>query len=124
MTPESKSPSSTDPSAAPRSRRKVVEGRVVSAKMQKTAVVQIVRLVRHAKYGKFLRHYTKYYVHDPEKLAGEGDLVEIMETRPLSRLKRWRLVRIIEKSDRANLYKASEPDAEIAAGDTDPQPNS
>jgi small subunit ribosomal protein S17 len=79
-----------------RSRRKVREGIVVSTKMQKTVVVKIERRLRHPLYGKFVLRSEKFKAHD-EIGCDEGDTVEIMETRPLSRDKRWRVTRIIEK---------------------------
>lgn len=74
-------------------------GKVVSAKMQKTIVVVVERLKKHSLYKKYLKHRTKYYVHDEKNLAKEGDMVEIEYTRPLSKLKRWRLVKVLNKND-------------------------
>ena len=82
-----------------RLKRKIVVGQVTSDKMQKTIVVRSERLVKHPKYGKYLKHHTAYKVHDGKNEAKVGDLVEIMETRPLSRTKSWRLVRILKKGD-------------------------
>ena len=106
-----------NPPAAPaeRARRKALEGRVVSDKMHKTAVVQSVRLVRHPKYGKYQRRYTRYYVHDEKGEARIGDLVEIASTRPLSRLKRWRLVRVVERSVSGEGFTAPEPSKVVTA---------
>ncbi len=81
-----------------RSNRKVRIGRVVSDKMDKTAVVSVDRTTRHPLYGKTIRLSKKYKVHDPENICSSGDKVKIMETRPLSKDKRWRLVEVIEKS--------------------------
>ena len=81
-----------------RSNRKARIGRVVSDKMDKTAVVSVERTTRHPLYGKIVRVTSKYKVHDPENACGIGDKVRIMETRPLSKDKRWRLVEILEKS--------------------------
>jgi len=81
-----------------RNRRKVRIGRVVSDKMDKTVVVAVETLVKHPLYGKIIRRTTKFKAHDEMNSAGEGDVVEIMETRPLSRDKRWRVARIIEKA--------------------------
>ena len=81
-----------------RGRRKVRVGRVVSSKMEKTVVVAVESRERHPLYGKFLKRTTKFKAHDEENSCGEGDTVEIMETRPLSREKRWRVVRIVEKA--------------------------
>ncbi|HLG41902.1 MAG TPA: 30S ribosomal protein S17 [Planctomycetota bacterium] len=80
-----------------RRQRKMFIGVVTSDKMEKTIVVNVERLVRHARFGKYVRRFTKCYTHDEKGEAHRGDRVEIMETRPLSRLKRWRLVRIVEK---------------------------
>jgi small subunit ribosomal protein S17 len=80
-----------------RSLRKERIGMVVSNKMQKTAVVAVRRRVKHPVYGKFLVRTTKFTAHDEKNECSEGDTVRIMETRPLSKTKRWRLVEIIEK---------------------------
>jgi small subunit ribosomal protein S17 len=79
-------------------RRKVRIGKVVSNKMQKSIVVSIERRVPHQVYKKYYRRTTKLMVHDEKQEAGIGDVVSIMETRPLSRRKRWRLVSVIEKA--------------------------
>lgn len=85
--------------AAPaRARRKVREGLVVSDKMDKTVVVEVEDRVKHALYGKIMRRTSKLKVHDEQNSAGIGDRVLIMETRPLSATKRWRLVEILEKA--------------------------
>ncbi|MBS4031678.1 MAG: 30S ribosomal protein S17 [Clostridiales bacterium] len=81
-----------------RSNRKTRTGRVVSDKMDKTAVVSVERITRHPLYGKIIRVSKKYKVHDPENACSIGDKVRIMETRPISKDKRWRLVEIMEKS--------------------------
>lgn len=81
-----------------RSNRKERVGHVVSNRMDKTAVVAVERITRHPLYGKITRVSKKYKVHDPENTCQIGDKVKIMETRPLSREKRWRLVEIVEKS--------------------------
>ncbi len=81
-----------------RGRRKVRQGKVVSNKMQKTVVVAVETRVRHPLYGKFMRRTTKFKAHDEHNECGEGDTVEIMETRPLSKEKNWRVVRIVEKA--------------------------
>lgn len=80
------------------SNRKTRIGRVVSDKMEKTAVVSVERTTRHPLYGKIVRVTKKYKIHDPENACGIGDKVRIMETRPISKDKRWRLVEILEKS--------------------------
>jgi small subunit ribosomal protein S17 len=81
-----------------RSARKVREGIVTSAGMDKTIVVTVTERVRHAKYNKFVLKSKKLYSHDETNDAGEGDRVRVMETRPLSKNKRWRLVEIIERA--------------------------
>jgi small subunit ribosomal protein S17 len=81
-----------------RGRRKVRQGKVVSNKMEKTIVVAVESRVRHPLYGKFMKRTKKFKAHDETNQCGEGDTVEIMETRPLSKDKNWRLVRIIEKA--------------------------
>lgn len=80
-----------------RNRRRVSQGIVVSARMQKTITVLVERNSKHPKYHKYLRRNTKYHAHDENNEAGVGDRVEIMECRPLSKLKRWRLVRVVER---------------------------
>lgn len=81
-----------------RNLRKERIGRVVSNKMQKTITIAIDRKVKHAIYGKFMNKTTKLMAHDEKNEAGIGDTVRIMETRPLSKNKRWRLVEVIEKA--------------------------
>ena len=93
-----KTAEATETSSVVRTKRKVRVGRVVSNKMQKTAVVLIESRVRHPLYGKFMKRSQKFKAHDEENVCGEGDTVEIMETRPLSKEKCWRVVRIIEKA--------------------------
>ncbi len=78
------------------SRRKTVNGVVTSNKMSKTITVKSEKLVKHPKYGKFVRRVTTYKAHDEENKASIGDKVEITETRPLSKTKRWRLVGIVK----------------------------
>ena len=78
--------------------RKHTVGVVTSDKMQKTIVVQVERLVKHPQYGKYLRRHTVYKAHDEKNEAKVGDRVEITETRPLSKTKRWRLIRVIGKN--------------------------
>ena len=81
-----------------RTRRKVRIGKVVSNKMSKSIVVAVERQVAHALYKKYFRRTTKLMAHDEKQEAGIGDTVKIMETRPMSACKRWRLVGIIEKA--------------------------
>ena len=73
-------------------------GRVVSAKMQKSVTVSIERLVRHAVYGKFIRRTTKVMAHDEAGTAREGDTVAIVECRPISKRKAWRVVEIVQRA--------------------------
>ena len=73
-------------------------GKVLSARMDKTIVVAVDRLVQHPLYGKIVKRTTKLKAHDEENACGIGDTVRVMETRPLSRDKRWRLVEIVEKA--------------------------
>jgi len=84
--------------AAQRNRRKVREGLVVSDKMDKTVVVMVEDRVKHPLYGKVLRRNTKLKAHDENNACGIGDRVQIMETRPLSATKRWRVVEILERA--------------------------
>ena len=81
-----------------RNARKVREGIVVSDKMDKTITVAIEQRVKHALYGKVMTKTTKLKAHDEENSAGVGDRVKVMETRPLSATKRWRLLEIVEKA--------------------------
>jgi small subunit ribosomal protein S17 len=81
-----------------RNLRKERTGSVVSNKMEKTIVVAVKRKVKHPIYGKFVNKTTKFVAHDEENTCNEGDLVRIMETRPMSKRKNWRLVEIIERA--------------------------
>ena len=81
-----------------RKNRKTREGLVVSNKMDKTAVVAVVERVRHAKYGKFMMRTKKLYAHDETNDVNIGDRVSVMETRPLSKNKRWRVVEVLERA--------------------------
>jgi small subunit ribosomal protein S17 len=78
--------------------RKELVGEVVSDKMDKTIVVEVSRRVRHARYQKVLTKYKKFYAHDEKNEAGVGDKVRIVDSRPLSKLKRWTLVQVLEKA--------------------------
>jgi len=79
-----------------RERRKILVGRVTSDKMDKTIVVQVERLKQHTRYGKTLRFHNKYKVHDEKNSAKEGDMVKIIESRPISKEKRWALIEVVE----------------------------
>ena len=81
-----------------RGKRRVEIGVVTSDKMQKTRRVEIPRLVKHPRYGKYTRRRTICHVHDERNESRAGDTVEIMETRPLSKTKNWRLVRVVRKA--------------------------
>ena len=81
-----------------RGRRKSKVGSVVSSKMNKSIVVSVERLIKHPLYGKYFRKTSKFMAHDEENQCQVGDTVKIVETRPLSKLKRWRLVEVIEKA--------------------------
>jgi len=89
---------SDDSTAKPRAHRKVREGLVVSDKMDMTVVVEVEDRVKHALYGKVLRRTSKLKAHDEQNACGIGDRVLMMETRPLSATKRWRVVEILEKA--------------------------
>jgi small subunit ribosomal protein S17 len=78
--------------------RRVLEGIVTRDKMAKTRRVEVQRLVRHARYGKFVKRRTVCYAHDEKNESHLGDTVEIIESRPLSKLKRWELVKIVKKA--------------------------
>src|SRR5437764_10488808 len=90
-----------------RGNRRVEVGIVTSDKMTKTRRVEIPRLVKHPRYGKYIKRRTICYVHDEQNESRRGDTVEIMETRPLSKMKNWRLLRIVTKA----------PTTEAAAGE-------
>lgn len=76
--------------------KRVREGVVVSQKMNKTITVKVTRLLQHSKFNKIIKRHIKYTAHDEKNEAKEGDRVQIVETRPLSKTKRWRLVRVIK----------------------------
>ena len=84
--------------AEERNARKVREGLVISNKMNQTVVIAVVERVRHSKYDKFVLRTKKLYAHDQANDANVGDRVRVMETRPLSKLKRWRIVEILERA--------------------------
>lgn len=78
--------------------RKTFVGVVKSNKMNQTIVVTVERMVKHPQYGKYIKRTTKLYAHDPENTCNIGDRVMVMSTRPLSKLKRWRLVEVLERA--------------------------
>ncbi len=82
-----------------REQRKTLVGRVTSDKMDKTVVVQVERLKRHSRYGKVIRFHRKYKAHDEQNSAHIGDKVKIIESKPISKEKRWALVEILEKQE-------------------------
>ena len=94
---EQDQPSPALPQAKPRGSRKTRTGEVISSGMNKTIVVRTVTRVPHPKFGKIVKQMRKFYAHDEQNQAKPGDTVRIMETRPLSKLKRWRLVEVIQK---------------------------
>ncbi|MEN9802914.1 MAG: ribosomal protein [Actinomycetota bacterium] len=81
-----------------RTMRKVREGIVSSNKMDRTVVIEVVERVRHPKYNKFVMRTKKLYAHDEANDANVGDRVRVMETRPLSKMKRWRVIEILERA--------------------------
>jgi small subunit ribosomal protein S17 len=87
-------------------------GKVTSDKMQKTRVVEISRKVRHPKYGKFIRQRTVCHVHDEKSESALGDTVRIIESRPLSRTKRWVLAEVVAKSNTVDIAASKAADAE------------
>ncbi|HVE12640.1 MAG TPA: 30S ribosomal protein S17 [Elusimicrobiota bacterium] len=91
-----------------RARRHIFTGVVVSDKADKTRVVSVQRQVRHPKYEKVIRKRSRFYVHDEANESRLGDLVEVMGTRPLSKLKRWRLVRVVKAAPRVSLETPAE----------------
>jgi small subunit ribosomal protein S17 len=103
---------STAPAAATSSRRKTVIGKVVSTKMSKTIVVEATRTFPHRLYRRVMSRSKKFYAHDEQNTARVGDFVEIEETRPLSKLKRWRLKEVIRKA--ALVAEATEPEEQAS----------
>ena len=95
MSEDTQAAESSEPS---RNSRKVREGLVVSTAMEKTAVVAVTERVRHRRYFKTVQKTTKLYVHDEENDTRIGDRVRVMETRPMSKKKRWRLLEIVERA--------------------------
>src|SRR5437764_6020614 len=104
----------TEKTEQERGLRRVEVGVVTSDKMQKTRRVEIPRLVKHPRYGKYIRRRTICHVHDEQNESRLGDTVEIMESRPLSKTKNWRLVRVVTRAQRAagpQVETAAEPAA-------------
>lgn len=94
---ETEAQKTTQPPPMGRHVRQEKIGRVMSAKMQKTIVVEVVRLVQHRLYHRVMRVSKKFYAHDEQREARPGDTVRIVETRPMSKLKRWRLVEVVSR---------------------------
>ena len=94
---ESPSQTSTRAETATRATCKTRTGEVLSSRMNKTIVVRTVTRVPHPKFGKIVKQMKKFYAHDEQNQAKPGDTVRIMETRPMSKLKRWRLVEVVQK---------------------------
>ena len=92
----SETTTATTEATSERNLRKERVGQVVSVKMQKTIVVETTTRVPHPKFGKIMKHVKKFYVHDEESVAKLGDTVRIAETRPISKLKRWRLLEVLK----------------------------
>src|SRR3954451_8261265 len=103
------------PQTGERGKRRVETGVVTRDKMDKTRRVEIPRLVKHPRYGKYIHRRTVCYVHDERNESRMGDTVEIMETRPLSKLKAWRLVRIVTKAPEQAQHAAAVPAAAVPA---------
>jgi small subunit ribosomal protein S17 len=102
----------------PDSRRRILQGRVISNKMAKTITVRVERTYKHPKYGKYVRSHKHYHAHDERGEAQLGDLVEVQSTRPLSKLKRWRLLRVVENARLADVAQATAQAASTGTTDT------
>ena len=98
MATETTQATAQQPATEVRHERQVLTGRVTSAKMEKTIVVEVLRLVQHPKYRRVVRLSKKFYAHDEKREAKQGDTVRIVSARPLSRLKRWRLKEVLSPS--------------------------
>ena len=107
---------------APRTRhqRKTLVGTVMSNKMRKTITVRVERLVRHPKYQRVMKQSTTFKAHDEANSAAIGDLVKMMETRPLSKDKRWRLVEILQRASQAPPVPGGEGETEKRAAPQEP----
>jgi small subunit ribosomal protein S17 len=104
--PTQQQPTQQPPASSERGRRRIEVGVVTKDKMDKTRRVEIPRLVKHRRYGKFIRRRTVCHVHDEKNESHVGDTVEIMETRPLSKTKHWRLTRVVTKAPTAGAAPA------------------
>ena len=98
MTTETTTQPTATESHEARHERQILTGRVTSAKMEKTIVVEVLRLVQHPKYRRVVRISKKFYAHDEKREAKTGDTVRIVSTRPLSKLKRWRLKEVLTRN--------------------------
>jgi small subunit ribosomal protein S17 len=98
MATETTTPTATTATSEQRHERQILTGRVTSAKMEKTIVVEVLRLVQHPKYRRVVRISKKFYAHDEKREAKTGDTVRIVSARPLSKLKRWRLKEILTRN--------------------------
>ena len=98
MATETTQATAQQPATEARHERQVLTGRVTSAKMEKTIVVEVIRLVQHAKYRRVIRITKKFYAHDEKRQAKPGDTVRISSSRPLSKLKRWRLKEVLTRN--------------------------
>lgn len=103
---------------AERGRRRTAVGVVTRDKMDKTRRVEIPRLVKHARYGKYIRRRTICYIHDEKNESRIGDTVEIVETRPLSKMKSWRLLRVVIKGPGVAPTPAENPETATAPAKT------
>ena len=98
MSTQTAAPTTTVDAAAPRGMHKRVIGLVISDKMQKTRTVTVTEFFRHAKYGKYIKRTLKFHAHDEKNESKVGDTVLIVEARPLSATKRWRLMKVLERA--------------------------
>jgi small subunit ribosomal protein S17 len=105
----------SESASAPKGGSRTLTGKVVSSKMNKTIAVEIERLVRHPRYGKFIRRTTKLLAHDERNESREGDTVSIAECRPLSRRKNWQLVSVLQRGDTAGAGRQPAAPAEQAS---------
>jgi small subunit ribosomal protein S17 len=101
--------------SSPRGKRRVEIGVVTSDKMNKTRRVEIPRLVKHARYGKYIKRRTICHMHDEKNESRMGDTVEIMESRPLSKTKHWRFVRVVTKAPEQVSHLTAEPGQDATA---------
>jgi small subunit ribosomal protein S17 len=91
--------SKAPPEVEKRGQRRVITGMVTSAKMQKTVAVTVIRRFRDRRFHKFINRRVKYHAHDEKEVANEGDTVELLESRPMSKTKRWTVFRVVKKAE-------------------------